>query len=236
MGSQAFRPAKLVFLHEGIVPDTWLTMASGCHHEWNEQQFCWQPKKNGWGQTSIERIYATGDCAEILGAEAAPFSAALCVLSIACDLGRISVSERDDMGLPLKKAVEKHRRFQSFLASVFQPSPAFRGDVADDTIVCRCECVTAGEIRQVIKLGSVGPNQNKGFTRAGMGPCQGRLCGLTVTEIYAAQLDQNPTDIGHFRVRPPIKPLTLEELASAGNLEETDFSISKLLNVTAEKY
>ena len=54
-----------------------------------------------------------------------------------------------------------------------------------DTIVCRCEEISAGQIRASVSAGAGGPNQMKVFLRCGMGPCQGRLCGLTVTELIA---------------------------------------------------
>jgi hypothetical protein len=46
-----------------------------------------------------------------------------------------------------------------------------------------------------------------------MGPCQGRQCGLTVTELIADKRGVSPEEIGYFRIRPPIKPITLGELA-----------------------
>jgi len=42
----------------------------------------------------------------------------------------------------------------------------------DDTIVCRCEELTAGDIRKAAAIGQPGPNQLKAYTRAGMGPCK----------------------------------------------------------------
>jgi NAD(P)H-nitrite reductase large subunit len=90
----------------------------------------------------------------------------------------------------------------------------------DDTIVCRCEEVTAGDIRAMARAGQPGPNQVKAFTRAGMGPCQGRQCGLTVTRILAAAQNRAPSEVGFYRVRPPLKPLTLGELAALES-EET---------------
>jgi hypothetical protein len=54
----------------------------------------------------------------------------------------------------------------------------------------------------------------KAFLRCGMGPCQGRLCGLTVTELIAEERGSAPGEIGYFRMRPPVKPVTLGELAS----------------------
>jgi len=54
----------------------------------------------------------------------------------------------------------------------------------------------------------------KAFLRCGMGPCQGRLCGLTVTELIAAERHMTPEQVGYYRLRPPVKPITLGELAS----------------------
>ena len=88
--------------------------------------------------------------------------------------------------------------------------------VPDDeaTVVCRCEEVTAGEIARIAAMGVPGPNQAKAFGRAGMGPCQGRFCGLTVAEIIAAERGESVRDVGYYRIRPPIKPVTLGELAA----------------------
>ena len=62
---------------------------------------------------------------------------------------------------------------------------------------------------------ATGPNQMKAFLRCGMGPCQGRLCGLTVTELIADARGVSPEDVGYYRLRPPVKPITLGELAAA---------------------
>jgi hypothetical protein len=84
----------------------------------------------------------------------------------------------------------------------------------DQTIVCRCEEATAGEIRALAEIGQPGPNQIKAATRTGMGPCQGSQCGYTVTRILSAAQNRPPSDVGYFHVRPPLKPVTIGELAS----------------------
>jgi hypothetical protein len=73
--------------------------------------------------------------------------------------------------------------------------------------------VTAREVIDAARGGCVGPNQMKAFLRCGMGPCQGRLCGLTVTELIAATRGVSPADVGYYRLRPPVKPITVGELA-----------------------
>ena len=53
-----------------------------------------------------------------------------------------------------------------------------------------------------------------------MGPCQGRLCGLTVTELMAQARGKSPQEIGYYRLRAPVKPITLAELAAVPKTED----------------
>jgi bacterioferritin-associated ferredoxin len=88
-----------------------------------------------------------------------------------------------------------------------------------DTLACRCEEVSAARILEAARLGCPGPNQLKAYLRCGMGPCQGRLCGLTVSELLAEAHGTTPGEIGHYRLRPPVKPVTLAEIAAMPKTE-----------------
>jgi bacterioferritin-associated ferredoxin len=129
-----------------------------------------------------------------------------------CQLGAIDASTRDSEAAPHRRALANVMRIRPFLDSLYRPRDANRIP-SDDVIVCRCEEVTAGDVRGFVELGCLGPNQAKSFGRCGMGPCQGRMCGLTVTEIIADARKVPPGEVGYYRIRPPIKPLTLGELA-----------------------
>ena len=59
-----------------------------------------------------------------------------------------------------------------------------------------------------------GPNQLKAYSRAGMGKCQGRYCGNTVQLMISKIKNLSMKDVGYYRLRPPIKPLTLEQLSN----------------------
>lgn len=207
-------PADLVLLHDGVVPHVQATRQLGCRHVWSAQQRCWRPETDSWGRTSMPPVSVAGDCGAILGAAAAEATGALAALDIAHRLGRLSSSERNRQALPLRARLARHRSFRRFLDRLYPPSAEIRAVGDDATIVCRCEEVTAGEIRRCVGLGAMGPNQLKAFTRAGMGPCQGRMCGLTVAEIVSAARGRPVEEIGYWRVRPPIKPITLGELAA----------------------
>lgn len=205
--------ASNVLLHQGVVPNTQATRQLRLQHLWHEEQHYWYPKTTENGASELEAIYLAGDGCGIYGARAAEASGRLSALQIARSLDVI-----DDKDFALKSAPwlseqKHHRAVRPLLDALFPPPSEILSPPDDDTIVCRCEEVTAGSIRKAAALGAQGPNQLKAFLRAGMGPCQGRMCGLTVTEVMAKASGKSPADIGAYRIRPPLKPLTLAELA-----------------------
>ncbi len=115
-------------------------------------------------------------------------------------------------------ALAKAQRGRRFIDLLYRPAPAFRLPEGE-TLVCRCEEVTTRQVLDAVALGCQGPNQIKSFLRCGMGPCQGRLCGLTVTELIARARGVPPDEVGYYRLRPPVKPITLAELASLPQTE-----------------
>jgi len=116
------------------------------------------------------------------------------------------------MGLA-RTALARFMRGRAFLDALYRPADSWRRPVGE-TIVCRCEAVSAREIVETVALGCEGPNQLKALTRCGMGPCQGRSCGLTVTELIAQARGVDPQLVGYFRIRPPVKPITVAALAA----------------------
>ena len=100
-----------------------------------------------------------------------------------------------------------------FLDAFYAPPDWILAPPDDATLVCRCEEVTAGQVRVAARLGATGPNQLKAYLRAGMGPCQGRLCGATLAALIAEARGTTPEAVGSLRPRAPYKPLTVAELA-----------------------
>ncbi len=204
--------APIILTHHGIIPATNLARSAGVKHEWNEQQQCIQPVVDGWGQTNISGLHIAGDSAGIGGAEVAQASGQLAALNILCLSSYISKLERDTAS---RKAFTKRRRAMSiraFLDVAYTPLAELQLP-SNETIVCRCEEVTAGEIRRSVEQGADGPRQVKTTVRAGMGPCQGRLCDPTVRTILASC--QVPTSLPN--ARSPVKPVKLGELAALSN-------------------
>ena len=206
--------AQTVLLHQGVVPNINLGMATGCAHDWNDTQLCWHAQLDAWGQSSIAGVSIAGDGASIIGAQGAEAAGALAALGALHRIGKIDQHTRDDTGHPLHARLRSQAPFRRFLDMLYRPALQFRVPREDTTIVCRCEEVTAAHVRDAVHLGCQGPNQLKSFTRAGMGPCQGRMCGLTVSAMIADQLGRPVQDIGAARLRAPVKPLELGQLAA----------------------
>ncbi|RDV00747.1 NAD(P)/FAD-dependent oxidoreductase [Trinickia dinghuensis] len=204
--------ADVILLHQGVVPNTQFTQALRATHRWDDAQLCFTPQVDAWGELDVPGIFVAGDGAGIGGAQAAAEQGALSALAVVSQLGAIDAAARDREAATHRALLARVMRIRPFLDSLYRPREANRIP-ADDTIVCRCEEVTAGELRSFVALGCVGPNQAKSFGRCGMGPCQGRMCGLTVTEVIADARKVSPAEVGYYRIRPPIKPLTLGELA-----------------------
>ena len=206
-------PADTLLLHNGVVPDTQITGLLQCEFCWDEIQRYWRPVLDDWGNTSLDRFAVAGDAAGITGGAAAALAGRMAALHTAYVLGKITRQERNRKAEPLRRRLILERSVRPFLDRLFSPAELLLVPQNDQTIVCRCEEISAGQIRQALKLGALGPNQLKTQTRAGMGPCQGRMCGLVISEMIAAYRGVAVPDAGYLRVRPPLKPITLDQLA-----------------------
>lgn len=215
-GSERRIACGTVLLHHGVVPNTQASRSIGLAHRWNDAQHCFEPETDEWGRSSADKVFIVGDGAGIGGAKAAALTGELAALAAACDLGAIAEVERDRKGAEIRRWLAGELAARPFIDRAYPPFAEALAP-ADSTIVCRCEEVTAGDIRRVAALGCLGPNQAKAFLRAGMGPCQGRMCGLSVTGILAAANGLGAAETGALRIRPPIKPVTLGELAALDN-------------------
>jgi bacterioferritin-associated ferredoxin len=204
--------ADLLLLHNGVIPNTQIGLALRLAHVWDEAQQCWRPVADDWGRTSLPTMAVAGDAAGIAGAAAAMRSGRLAALDAAHLLERLGEAERDRKAAPLRTELARERAIRPFLDALYRPADPVLCP-PDDIVVCRCEEVTAGQIRRAVRLGAQGPNQVKAFIRCGMGPCQGRICGPVASAVIARARNVPIEEVGTFRPRAPYKPITLAALA-----------------------
>ena len=212
-GSQRlYYPADMLLAHFGVIPNNHIYRLLGCHLDWNHEQRYWYPRTDKWGRTNFDTVFAAGDGAGVKGALAAEYKGELAALEIGHSLGIIPKYERDLMAKPIEDELAFDNHPRPFVDAVF--APVFSKDsFDDDTTICRCENIRIGDIRKAIGEGVREVNELKIVTRCGMGSCQGRMCGPAMAEITGAELALSPNEVGVLKIRPPLKPIPLGEVA-----------------------
>ena len=194
----------------GFIPAVQLTRLLGCEHRFDALRGGWVPVHNDDMQTSVPGVYVAGEVAGIGGAYAALAEGSLAGLNAARELGH---AVQNNELTSARRARAAHRRFGDLVNAVFALKPGVYDHIADDTLVCRCEEVTAGEIRAAAASWGTDVGALKGVTRCGMGYCQGRICGSLLEELTARATGCARVDTGALSVRPPLKPVRVGELA-----------------------
>jgi NADPH-dependent 2,4-dienoyl-CoA reductase/sulfur reductase-like enzyme len=156
---------------------------------------------DAYGRTSVPGVFAAGEITGIGGADLARAEGT--VAGTVAAGGTPTGAER--------RAQTAGARFAARLEAAHGIRPGWTGWLTDDTVVCRCEEVTAGRLRAIAAAtGSRGLRSLKLSTRAGLGPCQGRVCGRTVEELVGG----DRLDPGRTASRPTAAFIRLGELAA----------------------
>jgi D-hydroxyproline dehydrogenase subunit alpha len=209
-------PCDTVALGYGFVPSTELARQAGCRCRWDGPAGGWVAEHDAWLRSSDRRISLAGEITGVAGAEQAAEEGRLAALGILADLGRLAPADITRLAGPVRRRLAAHRRFTAVVQRRFAPRHAALAALAgDETVVCRCEELTAGTLRRALdEHPHVGTTDAlKLLTRAGMGPCQGRMCQPTVAQLVAAARARDVASVGPYRARAPVKPIPLGALA-----------------------
>jgi len=173
----------------GLVPNLELPRLIGC--EIDSRGVVVSPRQ----ETSSPGVFAAGEICGIAGAETAIWEGEIAGLAASESLSPASAE-----GRRLFAARARGRRFGDALADAFALCPEILALAVPETLVCRCEDVPFSRL-----LGARSMREAKLETRAGMGACQGRICGGALSRILGLPPDT---------VRPPLVPVPMEALAS----------------------
>ena len=197
-GGEARIAADACALNLGFQPETGLGRALGAAHRFVDDGLGrLETVTDDDGRTSLPTVFAIGDGAAIGGARVALARGRLAGLAAARDL---SFPAPNDPAA--RAALHRALDFQAALWRIFAAPPFDVAAIADDTILCRCEEVTAGSLRQAQAEGAATLGALKKATRAGMGRCQGRMCGATLARLTGAT-----GEAGFAAPRAPVKPV-----------------------------
>lgn len=180
-----------------LVPNTELAILMGCR------------LRNGFvqvddlQQTSVQGIYCAGEPTGIGGLELSLIEGQIAGFAAASktEKARFLFSQRD-----------KYRRFARSMDAAFCLRSELRNLASAETIVCRCEDVPFSRLQEHTSWRAA-----KLYTRCGMGPCQGRICGSATQFLFRWTPDS---------VRPPVFPATVENLARTQTQIESELAVT----------
>jgi NADPH-dependent 2,4-dienoyl-CoA reductase/sulfur reductase-like enzyme len=205
-GAEQHADCDAVGLGWGLKPEAQLADLAGVPFNFDAAQRNWVPQRDATGRTPVPGLYLAGDGSGIGGAEVAELAGARAAMAVLQDAGH-----QPDPTL-LDRRLAALGRFRLALEKAF-PFPAhLAANLPDDALFCRCEGLTVGELRATVagpQLPAPEMNRAKAISRAGMGRCQGRVCGAAAAEILAARLGCEVAEVGRLRGQAPVKPIPL---------------------------
>mgnify|MGYP005844338353 CR=1 FL=1 len=178
--------ANAIAMGDGFLPQVELARLLGCPLERDPAGVA-RVRRGGDGATEVPGVWVAGDGGALGGAQVAEAQGRLAGLAAARHLGRTATADRDT-----ERRLARARRFQTALWTAYGAPP--RKPPEGDTIVCRCESVTAGRIAGAIDAGARDPGAVKRASRCGMGRCQGRFCTATLLSILGARGIDTPVE------------------------------------------
>jgi NADPH-dependent 2,4-dienoyl-CoA reductase/sulfur reductase-like enzyme len=214
--------ADCVTVGHGLVPATEVTRLLRADHEFRAEDGGWIAVRDADFRSSLERVYVAGDGAGISGASAAFLQGSIAGFTAGLDLGKLDRDAHARATALIRKRARKAERFGRAMGGMMTLRPAQLEGMTPDTIVCRCEDVTRGEIEAAIANGAREVNQLKAWTRCGMGPCQGRICGEVAATLIASRVGGREA-AGIWTARAPLRPLSLATMT--GDYEYRDIPI-----------
>lgn len=160
-------------------------------------------------------LYVAGEACGVGGAVLSVTEGRLAAAAIVADQDQVPVRVRRG----LRSTVRRQRAFAAVMHRAHPVPLDWPSWCHDDTVICRCEEVTVGQVREATEvLAAADPRAVKSFTRCGMGWCQGRICGAAVADLAARSAGRDVTaeDLRTYAHRPIAVPVGLDELAALG--------------------
>lgn len=215
-GTERRVPADAVCVGHGFTPRLELAVAIGCRVE-DPPGAPPRVAVDVRQETSVPGVFAAGELTGIGGADLAAAEGTVAGWAAARHLGAHDPAA-DAHARSALASVRRGRRFAAALAAAHPVRDGWRTWLDDDTVVCRCEEVTYGDLHAALAERPItGLRTLKLTTRAGLGHCQARICGRNILDLAESALPPGTHLTGHERLdrRPIATPIRLGDLATA---------------------
>jgi len=212
-GSEKRIAADALCIGYGFVPNIELAVQAGCMLHYDVNEGGWLVEVDEKQRTSITNLYAVGELTGIAGGKKSYLEGQRTALSLLAHFFPYKIqragNEHQETLHRLGAAIGKQHEYARFFGSLCTVPSFVYNNLSDDTIICRCEDITMGEIRKRIAQGFDSLAAIKKSTRCTMGRCQGRICGAILYDIITALTDQQQETIGTPHARWPVKAVNI---------------------------
>jgi NADPH-dependent 2,4-dienoyl-CoA reductase/sulfur reductase-like enzyme len=214
-GAPRLIDATTLVLGYGFLPSTELARQAGCEMQWDSPKGGWVVAHDDRMQTSSPGIYVAGEPTGVAGAEQSRAEGTLAGAAIAEDLRLAKRAVATKEIAAARRKVRQAEHFSTVVQQMFEPRrEALAALATPETIVCRCEEITCGHIKEVL---AENPQMSTASAvklecRSGMGPCQGRYCEITVSSIVSVERGRPSSQVGAFTAYIPVKPVPVAAL------------------------
>lgn len=196
--------------------ETHLADLAGVSMVWNDRFDQWLPQADALGRAG-DGVYLAGDGLQILGADGAELAGKLAANACLQDMGLPGHNTGRDL-----KRLRRMQRFATAMQRAFPWPAQMVNALPADTVLCRCEGISVGDLRDTWPLSGPEANRAKSLSRVGMGRCQGRYCQLAGAEVLAAQAGVPMAQIGRLRGQPPARPAPIGAYLGHGSARGSD--------------
>lgn len=222
-GTEETDAADTLCVGYGFFPSVELPRLAGCAFTYDEDLGGPVVTRDEWLRTSVTGISAAGDGTGVQGSYVAVDEGRLAALGTALDLGAISADAADRRATEIRARLARKEAFRRALQRLHAVGTGIYELATADTIVCRCEELTARVLDEAIAM-STDLNTIKGLTRLSMGMCQGRNCQRHAAAAIARRHGGALADLPVATPRVPLRPVAIGLVADASIGDEGFFT------------
>lgn len=201
----------------GFLASSELIRQAGATVAWHESEGGWLADHDELFESSVPRIFVAGEITGVAGADAALEKGHVAGVGILRALQRVDASMARRLARPAQRRLKRIGQFAAMLHELARPPQNLANEtMSDEVTLCRCESISHGEFQRQLRQNPhmTSADAAKLLTRAGMGMCQGRLCGDNVARTLARERGLTVAEVGPFQAQAPVKPLRLDVLGS----------------------
>jgi len=197
----------------GFTSSNEIARSLGCKHEYDMKSQSYRVIRDEFGTTSLKEVHVLGDSGVIFGAQVAESGGVLAASKIVSEMGGRSSPAQNREVRKARYRYKRNLKFQKWLWRVFDAPTIITQVATETTVVCRCLGITRGELEKGYSEDVLSTGALKRITRAGMGTCQGRYCGVFTLNLMQEKLGEIPGEFSGFAPQVPFKPTPIGIIA-----------------------